>query len=439
LTGESMPRFTTVDDKILSGSINVDATLRVNVTRTFENSTVARILDMVENATSKKAKTEQFITKFSRVYTPIVVVSAAILAIVPPLLGFGDFREWISRALIFLVISCPCALVLSVPLGFFGGLGAASRNGILIKGGNYLEALNGIDTFVFDKTGTLTKGNFVVQEVTGSDTLELAANLELHSTHPIAKSILKAYGKDVSLENVTDVKEIGGEGLAGNYHGKALNVGNQRLMNRYNIKIDDSKHTGTIVYVAYDGQYEGAIYIADEIKEGVETLSHNLKSIGATEIVMLTGDQKRIADSVASALNIDVVHSELLPQDKMTHVEEKKEKGRRVLFVGDGINDAPVLARADIGVAMGGLGSDAAIEAADIILMTDEPSKLLDAKRIAKKTRQIVMQNIVFALSVKLFFIGLGAVGVATMYEAIFADVGVALLAVLNAMRVMKA
>lgn len=361
------------------------------------------------------------------------------LAVVPPVLGFGDFREWISRALIFLVISCPCALVLSVPLGFFGGLGTASRAGILIKGGNYLEALNGIDVFIFDKTGTLTKGNFVVQGITGDETLEFAANLELHSTHPIARSILAAYGKDVSLDNVKDVQEIGGEGLVGSYHGKPLYVGNERLMKRYDIDVKTNGHTGTIVHVAYDSSYKGAIQIADEIKPGVMSLGTDLKAEGASEIVMLTGDQKSIANTVAKALKIDHVFSELLPQDKMKHVESFIEKGKKVLFVGDGINDAPVLARAHIGVAMGGLGSDAAIEAADIILMTDEPTKILDAKRIAKKTRKIVLQNIVFALSVKLFFLSLGAIGIATMYEAIFADVGVALIAVFNSMRVMKA
>ncbi len=438
LTGESMPRRVEKEDEILSGAINLDASLTVRVTKTFENSTVARILDMVENATSKKARTEQFITKFARIYTPIVVVSAVLLAVLPPLLGIGDFREWASRALIFLVISCPCALVLSVPLGFFGGLGAASRRGILLKGGNYLEALNQIDTFVFDKTGTLTKGNFEVQGITGDQTLKLAAMMEIHSTHPIGQSVLKAYGEDQVLESVEDVKEISGEGLVGRFGENRLLVGNERLMKRYEIDGADSGYVGTIVHVALGGIYQGAIQIADEIKHGVEDLVEKLKANGASEVIMLTGDQRHIAEEVAKTLKIDRVFSELLPQDKMMHVEALIAEGKKVLFVGDGINDAPVLARADLGVAMGGLGSDAAIEAADMVLMTDEPMKLLEAKQIAKKTRRIVMQNIVFALGVKGFVLTLGAMGIATMYEAIFADVGVALIAVLNSMRIMR-
>ena len=439
LTGESMPRRVEKEDEILSGSINLDASLTVRVSKIFENSTVARILDMVENATSKKARTEQFITKFARIYTPIVVVSAVLLAVLPPLMGSGDFREWASRSLIFLVISCPCALVLSVPLGFFGGLGSASRKGILLKGGNHLEALNTIDTFVFDKTGTLTKGNFAVQKSSGEETLKLAAFMEVHSTHPIGQSILKAYGENRVLESVEDVMEISGEGMVGRFEEKQLLVGNERLMKRYGILLADSASVGTIVHVALDSLYTGAIQIADEIKPGIGSLVEKLKESGAKEVIMLTGDQKQLAEKVADTLKIDRVFSELLPQDKMTHVEALIAEGRKVLFVGDGINDAPVLARADLGVAMGGLGSDAAIEAADMVLMTDEPMKLLEAKEIAKKTRKIVMQNIVFALGVKGFFLALGAMGVATMYEAIFADVGVAILAVLNSMRVMKA
>lgn len=438
LTGESMPRMVNAGDEVLSGAINLDATLIVEVVKTFENSTVARILDMVENATGKKAKTEQFITKFARVYTPIVVISAGLLSVLPPLLGFGDFREWVSRALIFLVISCPCALVLSVPLGFFGGLGAASRKGILLKGGNYLEALNQIDTFVFDKTGTLTKGNFAVQQVAGADTLRLAAYLEVHSTHPIGQSILQAFGDHGQLETVDEVKEIPGEGLAGIFNGQQLLAGNGRLMDRYQIDIPEKDFEGTVVHVAYGSRYEGNIQIADEIKPEVENLADELRKQGAKEIIMLTGDQKHIAEQVARTLKMDRVFSELLPQDKMAHVEALIEEGKKVLFVGDGINDAPVLARADLGVAMGGLGSDAAIEAADMVLMTDEPMKLLEARQVARKTRRIVLQNIVFALGVKLFFLSLGAMGAATMYEAIFADVGVALIAVLNAMRVLR-
>lgn len=438
LTGESMPRSVGDGEAVLSGAINKTGVLIVEVTKTYENSTVARILDLVENATGKKAKTEQFITKFAKIYTPIVVVSALILAFLPPLLGMGDFREWTSRALIFLVISCPCALVLSVPLGYFGGLGMASRQGILIKGGNYLEALNQIDTFVFDKTGTLTKGNFRVESITGETTLELAVKLEMHSTHPIAKSIMETYGKEVELSQVSDIKELSGQGLSGFYKGQLLLVGNEGLMNRFNIKIEAAKAVGTVVYVAYAKDYVGAIYIADQIKEDAYHLVKGLKAIGAKELVMLTGDQNKIAEHVAGQLGMDLYHSELMPEDKLRHVEALIEKGGKVLFVGDGINDAPVLARADIGVAMGGLGSDAAIEAADIVLMTDEPTKLIEAKAIAKKTRRIILQNIVFALSVKAFFLILGAFGIATMYEAIFADVGVAIIAVLNSMRIMR-
>lgn len=438
LTGESMPRNVSVGMSLLSGSINIDASIKAKVVNTFENSTVAKILDMVENATGKKAKTEQFITKFARIYTPIVVAAATTLAFVPPLLGFGGFREWISRALIFLVISCPCALVLSVPLGFFGGLGAASSKGVLIKGGNYLEALNSIDTFVFDKTGTLTKGKFAVQSFTNDDTLRLAKYLEIHSTHPIAKSILDYNRTDVSINTAKEVNEIPGEGLVGIYEGKPLYVGNHRLMERYNITIEATKFLGSIVYVAYNNEFVGHIMISDEIKESSYELVKKLKKIGAKSIIMLTGDQKDIAEAVAKELGIDTVYSELLPQDKLQHVEALIDKQQKVLFVGDGINDAPVLARADIGVAMGGVGSDAAIEAADIILMTDEPDKLIEAHKIAKGTRKIVIQNIVFALGIKLFFLTLGAFGIATMYEAIFADVGVALIAVLNSMRTMR-
>lgn len=438
LTGESIPRLTEIDGEVLSGYINIDAPITVKVTRTFENSAVSRILHMVENATGKKAKTEQFITKFAHIYTPIVVISALILAFIPPLLGLGVYREWISRSLIFLVISCPCALVLSVPLGFFGGLGAASKKGILIKGGNYLELLNKIDTFVFDKTGTLTKGNFAVENVTGAETLRLAAQLEKHSTHPIAQSIVAAYGKRIDESEMENIREIPGLGLRGEYKKKSLIVGNIRLMNQFSINHGENISRESTVYVAYDGEFCGAIKITDEIKPSVQNLAAQLKSSGADKVIMLTGDLKGIAQTVASKLGMDSVYSELLPQDKMNHVEVLINKGKKVLFAGDGINDAPVLARADIGVAMGGLGSDAAIEAADIVLMTDDPSKLLDARKIARYTRRIVMQNIVFALSVKIFFLTLGAMGHANMYEAIFADVGVALLAVLNSMRILK-
>lgn len=441
LTGESLPRTLKVGDDVLSGAINKDGVFTMEVTKTYENSAVARILDMVENATGKKAKTEQFITKFARIYTPIVVFLAVALAVIPPILGFGDFREWLSRALIFLVISCPCALVLSVPLGYFAGLGVASRRGILIKGGNYLEALNTIDTFVFDKTGTLTEGNFVVQEISGEETLAYAAMIEAHSNHPIAQSILKAAESKgiVSGNRLDEIIEVAGQGMKGHLEGKVLLVGNERLMNSHEIHFNPTDFFGTVVYVAYDGAYVGAIHIADQLKTGVDKLAYSLKAKGAKALVMLTGDQNRIAAHVAEALSLDTYHSELLPEDKLTHVESYLDQGRKVLFVGDGINDAPVLARADIGVAMGGLGSDAAIEAADIVLMTDEPMKLNEALDIAAKTRRIVLQNIFFAIGVKLFFLTLGAMGIATMYEAIFADVGVALIAVLNSLRILKA
>ncbi|MDA3812027.1 MAG: heavy metal translocating P-type ATPase [Spirochaetaceae bacterium] len=438
LTGESMPRISRPDEEILSGFINLEAPLTVRVTKTFQNSAVSRILHMVENAAGKKAKTEQFITEFARIYTPIVVILALFIALIPPLTGFGDFREWLSRSLIFLVISCPCALVLSVPLGYFGGLGAASRQGILIKGGNYLEALNKINVYVFDKTGTLTKGNFAVQNVSGVNTLKLAAMLEQHSTHPIAKSIVASYGKQLNFTNISEIKEYPGLGLSCIYKKKELFVGNERLMEKFSINFIKDNYNGTVVHVAYDGLYEGAIEIIDEIKAGVKDLSRLLTSSGATDIVMLTGDQKYIAEKVSSELGIKHVYSELLPEDKLKHVETFISEGKKVLFAGDGINDAPVLARADIGVAMGGLGSDAAIEAADIVIMNDDPKKILIAKKIAKDTRRIVIQNIVFALSIKTVFLALGAMGFANMYEAIFADVGVALLAVLNSMRILK-
>ncbi len=437
LTGESLPVHVTIGSKLLSGAINLNASLTARVDQTFNHSTVAKILNMVENASGKKAKTEQFISKFAKVYTPIVVLSALLLSLLPPILGYGDFREWISRALIFLVISCPCALVLSVPLGYFGGLGAASRSGILIKGGNYLEALNTIDTFAFDKTGTLTKGNFKVAKFSDNKTLELAALIEIHSNHPIATSIVKAYDADVSIKSVSQVKEIPGKGLEGIYESKLLLAGNERLMESYGINFTSDKHIGSIVHVAYNKKYIGAIYIEDEIKEGSRTLADNFKSLKKS-IMMLTGDQGPIANQVAGELDIDLVHSQLLPGDKLSTLETLIDQGNRVLFVGDGINDAPVLARADIGVAMGGLGSDAAIEAADMVIMNDDPSKLLTAMDIARKTRTIVLENIAFALGVKLFFLCLGALGYANMYEAIFADVGVALIAVLNSMRTLR-
>jgi len=436
LTGESMPQPAEADQDVYSGSINLDSTLILEVSRLLDDSAVSRILHMVENAAGKKAKTEQFITSFARIYTPIVVLGAALLTVVPVLLGFGSFQEWLSRSLIFLVISCPCALVLSVPLGYFGGLGAAGRKGILIKGGNYLEALNSIDTFLFDKTGTLTKGNFAIEKVEGSKALELGALLEQHSTHPIARAIVETYGKEWDSEAVQNVREYPGKGLSGQYKGYELLVGNQRLMQEFGIEIETTDYAGTLVYVAYDGLPEGILFIRDEIKPGAKELCQELSE--HSELIMLTGDQKKIADHAARQLGIKKVFSQLMPQDKLEHLETLINQGKKVLFTGDGINDAPVLARAHIGVAMGGLGSDAAIEAADMVIMDDSPEKILEARKLAKATRRIVMQNIVFALGVKLFFLTLGALGQASMYEAIFADVGVALLAVMNSMRILR-
>lgn len=437
LTGESLPRLCSASDEILSGFINSGAPVNAEVIREFNDSAVSRILHMVENAAANKAKTEKFITKFARVYTPVVVLIALLLAITPPLLGMGLFSDWISRALIFLVISCPCALVLSVPLGFFGGLGAASRKGILIKGGNYLEALNSIDTFVFDKTGTLTEGKFSVQKVTGEETLALAVLLEKHSNHPIAHSIVKALGREPEGE-ASSIDEIPGRGMTGFYKEKKLLVGNKALLMEQDVELPRTEEKESLIHVAYDGRYVGNITVEDKIKASAKSLIDELKSEKNHELVMLTGDQKGSAEKVASALGIDDVHSELLPGDKLERVESLISQGRKVLFMGDGINDAPVLARAHIGAAMGGLGSDAAIEASDMVIMTDEPSKILEAMKTAGKTRSIVLQNIAFALAVKLFFLTMGALGQATMYEAVFADVGVALLAVLNSMRILK-
>ncbi len=438
LTGESFPREVNNSDDVLSGCINISSPITIEVTKSFENSAVSRILNMVENASGKKAPTEQFITKFARIYTPVIVIGALLLAFLPPLLFQADLREWISRSLIFLVISCPCALVLSVPLGFFGGLGSASRRGILIKGGNYLEALNNIDVVIFDKTGTLTEGNFIIEKVTDRETHMLAALLEQQSTHPIAQSISKAYDFDIDYSELREISEIPGMGMTGVFRQKKLFVGNGRLMRNFKIDFPEEEYAGTIVHVAYDHAYRGSIHITDEIKTSCLGLSERLKSDGIEQIIMLTGDQSNIAQNVAGKLKIDDVYSELLPEDKMDHLERVIESGKKVIFVGDGINDAPVLMRANIGIAMGGLGSDAAIEASDIVLMTDDPSKLLDARQIARKTKRIVLQNIFFALIIKGFFLTLGALGYANMYEAIFADVGVALLAVLNSMRILK-
>ncbi|KEI03618.1 heavy metal translocating P-type ATPase [Clostridium botulinum] len=448
LTGESVPRDVEIGNEVLGGFLNKNGVLTIKVSKEFKESTVSKILDLVQNASSRKAPTENFITKFAMYYTPVVVMTAMILAIVPPfIIPDATFSQWIYRALVFLVVSCPCALVISIPLSFFGGIGGASRNGILIKGGNYLEALNLVETVIFDKTGTLTKGVFDVTEISpveGVDNeklLEYAAFAESYSNHPIAISILKAYNKEINKEKVESYDEISGHGIRVKVEGKEILSGNSKLMIKENIKFDKIDKSGTIVYVAVDKQYLGYILISDEIKEDAKKAISYLKSIGVKNTVMLTGDSKIVAEEVGEKIGVDEVYAELLPNDKVEKLEyfdkNKSSKGK-IVFVGDGINDAPVLARADIGIAMGGLGSDAAIEAADIVIMTDEPSKIYNAIKIAKKTKYIVMQNIGIALGVKLIVLILGALGIANMWEAVFADVGVALIAVLNAMRVLK-
>ncbi|MDF9839654.1 MULTISPECIES: heavy metal translocating P-type ATPase [Paenibacillus] len=446
LTGESMPREVEVKSEVLGGFINKNGVITVEVTKLFGESTVSKILELVENASSKKAPTEKFISKFARYYTPVVVIVALLLAVVPPLVLSGaTFSDWIYRALVFLVISCPCALVVSIPLGFFGGIGAASKTGILVKGSNYLEALNNVKYVVFDKTGTLTKGAFKVTsinpaaELSEDELLEYAAFAELHSTHPIAESIKVAYGKEIKEDQLDGYNEISGHGIQVNVQGKEVLAGNIKLMNKYGIEAPNE--SGTVIHVAIEKKYAGFIIISDEIKDDSAKAVRSLKELGIKKIVMLTGDAKAVGDSVGKQLGIDEVHAELLPQHKVEEIEklmQSKSPKEKIIFVGDGINDTPVLARADVGIAMGGLGSDAAIEAADIVIMTDEPSKISTAIRIAKRTRRIVWQNIIFALSVKAVFLILGAFGIATMWEAVFSDVGVTMIAVLNAMRVLN-
>lgn len=448
LTGESVPREVSPGDEVLGGFINKNGVLTVQVSKLFEESTVAKILELVENASSKKAPTENFITKFARYYTPFVVIFALLLAVVPPLLISGSsFSDWVYRALVFLVISCPCALVVSIPLGFFGGIGASSRNGVLVKGSNYLEALNDVKYVVFDKTGTLTKGSFQVNTIVPADRwskeelLHYAAYAELHSTHPIAQSIREAYGQELDEQMIADYNEISGHGIQVAVNGKTVLAGNAKLMQREKISFDTPREIGTLVHVAVGGQYAGYLAIADEIKPDAAKAVRSLKKLGIKKIVMLTGDNKAVAEDVGQKLGVDEIRAELLPQHKVEELEKLdavKAPKEKIIFVGDGINDTPVLARADVGVAMGGLGSDAAIEAADIVIMTDEPSKLSSAIHIAKATRRIVWQNILFALVIKGAFLLLGAFGIATMWEAVFSDVGVTLLAVLNAMRVLK-
>lgn len=451
LTGESVPREVLCGEEVISGCINLTGALEVQVSKPFGESTVSKILDLVENASSKKAEAENFITKFARYYTPIVVLCAAVLAVIPPLF-LGGWSTWIYRGLTFLVVSCPCAVVISVPLSFFGGLGGASKAGVLIKGSNYLEALAEAEIVVMDKTGTLTKGTFKVTEVkpasengveviSGEKLLELTAYAESYSNHPISLSIQKAYGKELDKNRLESTEELAGHGVHAVIDGFDIYAGNEKLMRQQKISFTNAAQIGTIVHVAKNDQYLGYILIADEIKEDAAECIRGLKAEGVNRVIMLTGDRKETADYVASQIGLTEVHSELLPGDKVDEVEKiiasKSSKGRLV-FMGDGINDAPVLARADIGIAMGGLGSDAAIEAADVVIMTDEPSKIAAAMRISRKTLGIVKQNIVFALGVKILVLILAAFGIANMWLAVFADVGVAVIAILNAMRAMQ-
>lgn len=445
LTGESVPRQVQPGDDVISGCINQNGLLRVQVTKAFGESTVAKILDLVENASSKKAKTENFITRFARYYTPVVVICAVVLAIVPPLF-VGDWTGWVQKALIFLVVSCPCALVISVPLSFFGGIGGASRQGILVKGGNYLEILADTEMVVFDKTGTLTKGVFNVTAIhpdkySEGGLLEMAALAESYSDHPISRSLKEAYGKEVDSTRVGQVEELSGRGVRAQVDGKTVCAGNDKLMEEIGVKWHPCHRVGTTVHVAVDGQYVGHIVISDQVKEDSKEAIAALKAQGVKKTVMLTGDAKVVGESVAKDLGLDQVYTQLLPGDKVEKVEallqEKSQKGK-LAFVGDGINDAPVLSRADIGIAMGALGSDAAIEAADIVLMDDKPSKIAKAMEISKRTLRIVRQNIVFALGVKLLVLILTPFGLSNMWEAVFADVGVTVIAIINASRALQ-
>ena len=448
LTGESLPRDVQAGDEVVSGCVNLTGVLHVRVNKPFGESTVAKILDLVENSSSKKAKAENFITRFARYYTPAVVFAALALAALPPLLGMGPWLMWVQRALNFLVVSCPCALVISIPLSFFGGIGGASKQGILVKGGNYLEALAQAGIVVFDKTGTLTKGTFEVtavhpQQVSERELLELAALAERFSDHPISRSIQAACQPAPDPNRVTDAKEIAGHGVQAVVDGKTVLAGNQKLLDQFRISFEDTcRHVGTIIHVAVDGVYMGHIVISDQVKEGAEQALRALKAAGVRKTVMLTGDSQAVGQAVAGQLGLDEVHAELLPGDKVDQVErllQSKGPKEQLVFVGDGINDAPVLSRADIGVAMGAMGSDAAIEAADIVLMDDDLNKLPVAVRIARKTLRIVRENIVFALAVKFLVLILSAVGVANMWWAVFADVGVSVIAILNSMRMLNA
>ena len=472
LTGESLPRSIKKDEEVLSGCINQSGTITIRVTKEYGESTVHKILDLVENASNKKSKSENFITKFAKYYTPIVVILAVMLAIIPPIiLRDGNFTNWLYRALTFLVVSCPCALVISIPLGFFGGIGGASKKGILVKGSNYLEALANTETVVFDKTGTLTEGVFEVQEIktakeiqdqklketkqepenieiseiTKEELLKTVAICENDSNHPIANSVKNAYVKQnnekIDTSNLKNVQEISGKGISATIEGKEVLVGNQKLMKDKDIKYIQCKSVGTILYVSIEGKFAGYIVISDKIKQDSKEAISSLNKNGVKKTVMLTGDKKEVAEKVSKQIGIDAVYAELLPDGKVKKVEEllqTKESKGKLVFVGDGINDAPVLALSDIGIAMGGLGSDAAIEAADVVIMTDEPSKVSKSIDIAKKTMKIVKENIIFAIAVKIIVLILGACGIATMWEAVFADVGVSILAILNSLRMLK-
>ena len=447
LTGESVPRHVEPGAEVISGCVNMTGVLRVRTTKPYGESTVARILELVENASEKKARTENFITRFARVYTPVVTVSAVLLAVVPPLAGLGAWSDWILRGLTFLVVSCPCALVISVPLSFFGGIGGASRLGILVKGSNYLELLAHVDTVVFDKTGTLTSGTFNVVAVhpeAGVDpdyVLSMAAHAESFSDHPIAVSVRAAYSGEIDREKIDEVREESGHGVSARVNEHLVMVGNDKLMAAHGASWHDCDLTGTVLHVTVDGAYVGHIVIADVVKDDARDAIDGLHAAGVRRCVMLTGDRQDVAQAVGTRLGIDEIHAQLLPEDKVTEVERLlagEKDGARLAFVGDGINDAPVLMRADVGVAMGAMGSDAAIEAADVVLMDDKPSKIAQAMRVARKTMRIVWQNIVFAIGVKVLILVLAAIGVANMWLAVFGDVGVAMIAILNAMRCMR-
>lgn len=447
LTGESLPREVHLGDEVLSGCINQNGLLTVEVTKEFEQSTVNKILDLVENASSRKSKSENFIHKFAKYYTPIVVITATLLAILPPLfLGWSTFADWLYRSLTFLVVSCPCALVISIPLGFFGGIGGSSKIGILVKGSNYLEALAHTETIVFDKTGTLTEGIFEVQKIEAigiskNELLKLATHAESFSKHPISLSLQKAYHQEINSDLISKTEELSGLGILAKVEEKDILIGNEKLMQQKQIHYTKCNEIGTILYIAVEGKYAGYIVIADKIKSDAKQTIQDLKSNYVRQTVMLTGDRQIVGDSVAKELEMDEVYTELLPHQKAEKLEEimkqKTQKGK-VAFVGDGINDAPVLALSDIGIAMGGLGSDSAIEAADIVIMTDEPSKIVNSIQIAKKTLRIVKENIVFAISIKIAVLILSAFGISTMWEAVFADVGVSVLAIINSLRVLK-